>query len=405
MQQFHYKAYDSAGAMHQGELEALSFESARLKLKEQNLVPVSIHVPAAAGPAVSRIFFPGRSKKPGLAEIEFWTSQMALLLHNGVRVDRALDISRKAVAHGGLKKITGRIHENVRTGMPLAEAIGRHPEIFDNLYSSVIDIGEATGRLADAFSELSANLSFRKEMASRTRQAMAYPGVILFVCLLSVVFIFNFVVPRFEPLFGRMENPPLATRMLLQTAELFTRYQWLGLVLICMAPFVLPRLAKISRFRQLFDALALRIPITRRLVYTAANLRFASAMAMMLNSGVLLADALGYAVATIGNTRIRHRLQMVRESVRQGGKLSQAMARTSFLPEAYEGILEVGEEAGRMAAVFKDMEVRMRSEYEQRLSGLITFIEPVMIIAMGIVVGGIVVIMILSTISLHEISF
>jgi general secretion pathway protein F len=242
-------------------------------------------------------------------------------------------------------------------------------------------------------------------MASRTRQAMAYPGVIMGVCLLSVVFIFNFVVPRFEPLFGRMADPPLATRLLLHTADLFTRFQWVGLVGLCLAPFLLARLVKIPACRQLLDNLALKMPITRRLVYTAANLRFASAMAMMLNSGVLLADALGYAVATIGNTRIRHRLITLRDSVRQGTKLSQAMARTGFLPQTYEGIIDVGEEAGRMAEVFKDMEVRMRTEYEQRLTSLITFIEPLMIIGMGILVGGIVVIMILSTVSLHEISF
>ena len=405
MDQFAYRAYDPAGAEHQGDITALSIESARLKLKEQGLIPVSVRPASESVSVLQKVFSFGRGKKPRLEEIEFWTSQMSLLLHNGVKVDRALDITRNALTSSGFREVTARVHEDVRTGMALGDALRRHPEVFEELYASVVDIGETTGRLAEAFGELSANLSFRKEMASRTRQAMAYPGVIFAVCVLSVVFIFNFVVPRFEPLFGRMEDPPWATVVLLNFAEMFTRYQWAGLVLLCLAPFLLRRFAKLQTFRNMLDGAVLRIPVTRYLVYTAANLRFASAMAMMLNSGVLLADALGYAVATIGNSRIRHRMLMLKESVRQGAKLSDAMAKTGFMPRAYEGILEVGEEAGRMAEVFRDMEARMRSEYERRLSSLITFIEPLMIIAMGLVVGGIVVIMLLSTISLHEISF
>jgi len=405
MQEFKYKAYDRAGTAHQGEITALSAESARLKLKEQGLVPVSVKPPASTPPAIQSFFFWGRGRAPGLSEVEFWTSQMALLLHNGVKVDRALEITRDSIANQNLKKTTRRIHENVRAGMSLADAVRMSPEVFDTLYASVVDIGEKSGGLADAFTELATNLSFRKEMVARTRQAMAYPAVIFAVCILSVVFIFNFIVPRFEPLFGRMEAPPLATVILLQTAHLFTRYQWIGLFLICLAPFGLKRLGKWPVFRHMMDGLALKMPVTRHLVYTAENLRFASAMAMMLNSGVLLADALGYAVATIGNTRIRHRMLTVKESVRQGAKLSEAMAKTAFLPQAYEGIVDVGEEAGRMATVFRDMEGRMRTAFEQRLTSLITFIEPLMIIFMGLVVGSIVVIMILSTISLHEISF
>jgi len=405
MQSFQYKAYDKAGAVQQGDITALSMESARQKLKDQGLTPVAVHLRVETDTTLDRLLRRGGSRRPGLDEIEFWTSQMALLLHNGVKVDRALGIARKTVAGRQLKDITTRIYEEVRTGTPMGSALRRHPEVFDGLFVGVVDIGEATGRLAEAFTELSTNLSFRKAMASRTRQAMAYPGVIMGVCLLSVVFIFNFVVPRFEPLFRKMADPPLATRLLLQTADLFTRYQWVGLVVLILSPFLLLRLVKIPASRLVLDNLALRMPITRRLVYTAANLRFASAMAMMLNSGVLLADALGYAVATIGNSGIRHRLITLRESVRRGTPLSEAMARTEFLPKTYEGIIDVGEEAGRMAEVFKDMEVRMRTEYEQRLTSLITFIEPLMIIGMGILVGGIVVIMILSTVSLNEISF
>jgi general secretion pathway protein F len=126
-------------------------------------------------------------------------------------------------------------------------------------------------------------------------------------------------------------------------------------------------------------------------------------MAMMLSSGVLLVDALGHAVGTIGNSQIRPRLIIVKEAVKQGMKFSDVMAKSDFFPKEYEGIIEVGEQAGRMAEVFKEMEIRMRKAYEQRLTNLITLIEPLMIIVMGIVVGGIVVVMLMSTISIYDI--
>lgn len=404
MQQYKYKAYDRAGVVHEGNIAAISIDSAKFKLKDQGFIPVSVRVPAVTQPVFHRLIFFVRNKKPGLADIELWSSQMALLLHNGVKVDRALETARNAVTNQALKKITGQIYENVRSGMSLAESVRMHPDVFDTLYVNVIDIGEATGRLAEAFSELAANLDFRKQVLARTRQAMAYPIVISVICLLSVVFIFNFIVPRFESLFARMPDPPLATRLLLETAHFFTRYQWLGLILAGFVPFVFGRLGKFSLLRHLLDGLVLKLPITRHLVYTLENLRFASSMAMMLNSGVLLVDALGYAVASVGNSRIRQRLLTVKETVQQGEKLSAAMSKTGFLPEAYAGIIEVGEQAGRLALIFKDMEGRMRSAYEQRLNSLITLIEPLMILLMGLIVGAIVVIMLLSTISLNEIS-
>ena len=404
MQQYKYKAYDHSGVVHEGDITAVSIDSARFKLKDQGFIPVSVVLPAVTQPMYHWLFFFGHGKKPVLADIEFWSSQVALLLHNGVKVDRALETARNAVSNPTLKKITGQIYENVRSGISLAEAVRMHPDIFDTLYVSIIDIGEATGNLAEAFSELAGNLNFRKQVLAKTRQAMAYPIVISVVCLLAVVFIFNFIVPRFATLFARMAEPPLSTRLLLETAKLFTRYQWFGLILAGFMPFVFGRIEKFSLLRHLFDGLVLKLPITRHLVYTLENLRFASAMAMMLNSGVLLVDALGYAVASVGNSRIRQRLLTVKESVKKGEKLSDSMSRTDFLPDAYAGIIEVGEQAGRLAIIFKDMEGRMRTDYEQRLSNLITLIEPIMIIFMGLIVGTIVVIMLMSTISLNEIS-
>jgi len=405
MNRFRYTAYDRAGVRQESDMEAPDEMTALARLKEQGLVPIGISpVTDGAETAGSFSLFKFR-KKPNASEIEFMTSQLVILLKNGIKIDRAIETASRSVTNPALKKIVNTLYERVRSGHPLAAALRDYPELFTPLYVSVVAIGEATGRLADAFSELSANLAFHREVASKTRQALIYPGVIFIVCVLSVVFLFNFVVPRFETLFSRMSHPPLATQLLLQISWFFKKTQWAMLVGAFFVPVLIRRLIRNPVFRSFSDGVMLRLPISRRLVYTLENLRFASSMSILLHNGVLLVDALDYAVQSIGNHRIRKRLLSVRNEVKQGQRLSESMNRTGFLPDIYSGVLEVGEQAGNLVDVFRDMEQRTRVFYEQSLTGLITLIEPVMIVVMGGIVGSIVVIMLLSIVSLQQIPF
>lgn len=406
MDRFSYTAYDASGVRREGELTALSQDSAKVRLKDQGLTVVELRSAAAmeAGPSawLERITQRGR---PGLTDLEMAASQMALLLQNGIKVDQALDTARRSAANRELTRVLEQAHGEVRSGASLAGVLARRPDIFDALFVSVVRIGEATGRLGDAFAELAANLRFRAEVRAKTRQALAYPLIIMVVCVLAVVFIFNFILPRFEVIFARTETLPVYTAALLGVSRFFVRWQWALLVLALAAPLALPRILRLPAVRDALDRLALALPLTRSLVLTLENLRFASAMALMLQSGVLLVDALGHAVRTVGNAALRRTLAGVREEVKQGGKLSQALAKTRFLPSIYAGVVEVGEQAGGLRQVFRDMELRTRTEYERQLSGLITLVEPLMIIVMGLIVGAIVVIMLLSTVSLQGVRF
>ncbi len=405
MKRFSYIAYDAAGARHEGEISSLSGEAARGKLKDQGLLPVSIVplIETSQRDAILAVFFGGH--RPGLAELEIFTSQMALLLKNGIKIDQALATARKAVTNKILSRGLERVHEEVRAGASLAAALAKQREIFDPLYVSVVEVGEASGRLPEIFSELAGNLAFRKELRARTTQAMIYPAVILTVCVLAVIFIFNFIIPRFETLFSRLDEVPVYTGILLAVSRFFVRFQWFFYLAAPLLPFALARLAANPASREFLDQLMLKLPVTRRLAYTLENLRFSSSMALLLQSGVLLVDALNYSIRAVGNSFIRRTLLTVRDEVKHGGKLSQALGKTGFLPEIYAGVVEVGEQAGSLPEVFRDMEQRTKAEYERRLSGLVSLLEPLLILLMGLMVGAIVIIMLLSTVSLQQIDF
>ena len=403
MKNFVYTAYDGAGARHQGELSAINTESAKFKLKELGLIPVKIdHVDTAANKVNELLQF---NRRPRLSEVEFLTSQLSLLLKNGVKIDRALEIAKKGIRNNRLRKIVDEVCDDVRRGTPLSVSLEKNLDVFDLLYVSIVRIGEATGRLPDIFADLASNLNFRQKISVKTRQAMIYPSIIFIVCLLSVLFIFNFIVPKFTVLFSGMRDLPIYTDILLGVSDIFRKYQFIMLAAIVGFSILIVRIRKKGRFRSLMDVVVLRVPITRQLCYTLENLRFTSSLTILLKSGVVLTEALDYAIKSIGNIFLRKQLMIVKDEIKQGKKFSAAMAKTGFLPDVFDGLMEVGEQTGNLSEVFSEMEKRLRSLYEERVTALITVIEPIMIIFMGLVVGSVVVVMLLSMVSISDINF
>lgn len=403
MEKFIYTAYDGAGTRRQGELSAVNTASAKFKLKELGLIPVKLdHADTAEGRLKTSLQF---NRKPNFSDLEFLTSQLSLLLKNGIKIDRALESAKKGIKNVRLRKIVDAVYDDVRKGTPLSSSLERNRDVFDPLYVSIVRIGEATGRLPEVFGDLAANLSFRQKLSAKKRQAMIYPSIIFFVCTLSVFFIFNFIVPKFSVLFSGMSELPIYTQILLGASDIARRYQLIMLLAVAGLFIFIMRIRKKDQFKRLIDGLALRIPIIRSLSYTLENFRFTSSLAVLLKSGVVLSEALDYAVKSIGNFFIRKQLMLVKDEIKQGKKLSAAMAKTGFLPDTFEGLVEVGEQTGNLAEIFSEMEERLKEQYENRVANLIIVIEPVMILFMGLIVGSVVVVMLLSMVSINDINF
>ena len=403
MEKYIYTAYDGAGARHQGELSAIDPQSAKFKLKELGLVPIKIDQVKAASHTVNK--FLSFNRRPKLADVEFLTSQLSLLLKNGIKIDRALEMAKKGIKNPRLYKIVDDLCNDVKGGTPFSQSLGKNQDVFDSLYISIVRIGEATGQLAEVLADLAANLNFRQRVSTKTRQAMIYPCIIFIVCLLSIVFIFNFIVPKFSIIFSGMKNLPMYTNILLMVSDLFRRYQFIMLAVAFVLAFLMPHLRAREQYKNLMGRVVLKIPLTRQLCYTLENLRFTSSLTILLKSGVVLSEALDYAIQSINNIFLRKQLMMVNTDIKHGEKFSSAMGKTDFLPEIFNGLLEVGEQTGNLAEVFAAMEQRLRDRYENQVAGLITIIEPVMILFMSLIVGSVVIVMLLSMVSMNDINF
>ena len=402
-EKFRYTAYDEAGVRRESEVSAISIESAMFKLKELGLIPVRIERRKRTEARLGQII--QFNPRPKLADLELLTSRLAMLVKNGIRVDRALLTAVKGTKNNRLRKVIEEIYDDIRGGTQLHLSMKKYQDIFDPLYVSIISIGEATGRLADAFEDLSGNLKFRLGVITKTRQALIYPAIILAVCVLAIGFIFNFIVPRFAVIFSSMENMPFYTEVLLATSSFFRRYQLIAIPSAIGLVFFLSRIAKKRSAAGFKDNLVLKLPFVSGLCYARENLRFASALAMLLKSGVVLTEALEYAERAIGNAIIRKRISLIKEEIRQGGKLSETIGKTGFLPEIYIGLIEAGEETGSLPEIFSEIQKRLMGTYETRISTFVATVEPIMIVFMGLVVGSVVVVMLLSLVSINDINF
>lgn len=403
MERFAYKAYDAAGALKQGEITALDTESAKFKIKEQGLIPVTINSVDERSTRIKDLFKIRR--RPQLSDIEFFTSKMAILLKNGIKVDKALDLTQNGIHNETLREIIRNMYEDIRRGTPLSAALEKYPAVFEPLYTGIVRIGEASGNLAEAFSDMADTLSFQRSIIAKTQQALLYPAVIFFVCLGAIFFVFNFIVPKFSVIFSGIEQLPFYTSLLLSVSTFFQTYQLIILIGLVLLIYAAHRMKKKRWYKTRQDALVLRIPLVKDLFIILENLRFASALALLLKSGVVLSDALDHAFRSVGNVFLQRRLQIVRNEVRQGKKLSETMAKTGFLPNTFDGLLEVGEQTGNLSEVFHEIESRLKVMYENKIAAFLILIEPIMIILMGLVVGSIVVVMLLSMVSINEISF
>jgi len=400
---FSYKAYDSSGAVKQGEILAASNESAKTKIKEAGLIVVNI-----SDAEQSDSVLKGRFKiefKPGTDQVEELSSRLSLLLKNGIKLDRALGFAIKGVKNSRLKKIMAMVHDDIRRGVKLSDSLTNYPHLFDSLYISMVKVGEETGDLAKAFMDIAESLCFHKNILSKTRQALIYPAIILLVCAGSILFIFNFVVPKFAVLFADRTDLPVYTKILISTSDFFRHYQLVVfplLVMIVLAIYVNKDRDSVTRMKYWFAA---NLPVLKRISFTLENLRFASSLSILLSRGVVLSEALKHAVGSVSNTVIKKKLALVTNRVRQGENLSEVLTDTGFLPDIFDGLVEVGEQTGNLDEVFKEMETRLKSDYEKSIATMITLIEPVLIIVMGLIVGSVVVGLLLSMVSVNDMVF
>ncbi|TMP45681.1 secretion system protein [Pseudoalteromonas citrea] len=396
---FQYKAFDLAGAKVDGQIEASDQSVALARLKAQDFLVTEIK--NSDSPEGLSLF----RQKVSMADLEFLTAELSLLLESGVKIDKGLDIIRKTKAKPALAKLLNELATTIKRGHNLSEACREHPEVFDQLYCNLIELGEASGNLSDIFSDLAQDLKFKRDLRSKIISSLTYPLVIFAVCLLSIFFIFNFIIPKMSSMFAEASDLPWYTSMMLGASNWMIQYQWFLLIGIVLACFGVGAAVKKPSFLIMWQRLELKLPVVRTAITTVERIRFNSGLAMMIKSGVPIDKALGLSSGNIKNYQLRREMEIANQKVKSGSSLSPALNQTSLYPDFFISLLEVGEESGNLERVFTEIANRSRQEFESWTSKVTTLIEPLMILFMGGFVGSVVVVMLLSMVSLNDIGF
>jgi type II secretory pathway component PulF len=397
---FEYVAIDQQGTRHKGGIEATDLADANKKLVADGLHPIDLT--ALTTGKSWRDYF---TSQVGLDELEFFTSQLALLLESGVRVDKGIDIIYQSNVHPGLGKVLTKISSCLNKGMSLSEAFAEHQALFGPLYVSLLKIGETSGNLPDVLNRLSADLKFQKELKSQISQALTYPSVIMMVCLAAVYFVLTFIVPKMSGIFTDLSQAPWYTQTIIAVSDFFVTYESFIVLAVVSSLILLSYGFKQARFKAWLYAAVAKIPGLGKIIITAERIRFASSMAMMLQAGLPLDTTLKLTSDTLKHVDFKRDAQQALKQLKSGKQLSVVLSKTRIFPDFFLSIIQVGEETGNLPRVFDEVATRSRTDLDSVIKKFTTMLEPIMLIFMGGFVGGIVISMLMSMVSINDVPF
>lgn len=386
MPRFIYRAKDGPDNTVEGELAAENEAAALARIEAMGYSPVWVRALDRADAAVGSAAVRVRGR-----DVTIFTRQLAGMIKSGVPILRALKTVREQSADGGFQRVAADLENTVRDGRMLSEAFAKHPAVFPELYVSMVRSGESGGILDVVLARLADAREKEDEVRKKVQAALAYPALVLSVGVLTVFVMVTLILPRISGFFRNFRNLPMPTRILLFISDSCRDYWPWGLVLIVLAVAVFRRVTAGGKGRTLLDRAVLRLPIAGSLVLEANVSRFARTMALLVDAGIPVDRALSLGAATMSNSVLRAEIEEVRRStVEHGMSVAAGLRKAEHFPVYAQSMAAVGEESGRLDEALSDVASFYEKEVERRIGIMTSLIEPVLILAVGAVVGFIV---------------
>jgi general secretion pathway protein F len=400
MKAFKVVFVDSSGVKTTKQFTANDELEVYQELEDIDATPISVKV------AQKSVLDTVRGDRITPSMIELVITNLSSLLSSGISLDKALTLVAKSTETASLSQLVTQIQNGIRGGKSLAESLGQFPEYFDELVINLVEIGESTGQLDKVLLDLSAQLKFQSRINSQIKQAAIYPIIIVFVCILSILFILYSVVPQLSGMLEQVKELPSYTVALMATSD-FVRSTPGTLTLIGLAVslfyFIFTDTTSIKESRQKIKLVLQKAPLVRGMVALSQQLRFASAMKSTLNSGLSITDALNLSANTLTDKDAQLKFLEVKNKIQSGVSLTKSMEDTGLFTVMETGFIEVGEETGDLAKAFSEMLERKSHEFDTKLASTLKMLEPLLILFMGVIVGGVVIIMMLSIMSAQNV--
>ncbi|MDJ0871550.1 MAG: type II secretion system F family protein [Gammaproteobacteria bacterium] len=385
---YRYKARSGRGDMVEGMLEGGSPDAVASQLLNSGVTPIDIkEAPAAQPTTVQEAFTRLTSRPPELTDLMMFSRQMYTLMRSGIPINRAISALIESTRNAELVETLRDIQVDLESGRDLGSSLSRHPGIFSTLYVSMIRVGENTGRLDESFLRVSQYLERERDTRERIKSALRYPVFVVVAISFALAVINLWVVPAFRRVFERANvELPLPTRILIATSDFFVA-NW-PLLLLALVAVVVGFRAYVGteQGRYRWDKAKLRLPIVGDLLNRAILGRFARSFSMALGAGVPLIQALTVVSRAVGNDYVGEHVAQMRTGIERGDSLTRTAAITGMFSPLVLQMLAIGEETGSVDQLLEEVAGFYEREVDYDLRNLSAVIEPILIVALGVMV-------------------
>jgi type IV pilus assembly protein PilC len=388
MPTFAYSARPAMGGeIQSGEVELPTKEEVLAFLHRQKMIPVSVREKSRD---ISFQIGTGISTR----DIVIFTRQFATMINSGLPLVQSLDILAEQTENKAFRKVIQDVLYDVESGHTLADALGRHPKVFTDLFVNMVAAGEAGGILDTILLRLATFLEKNDALIRKIKGAMVYPAVVLFVAVAAVAILLIFVIPTFQEMFSSVGVPlPLPTRIVIGMSSFLVGYWWAVVGGIMIGLFMLRQFYKTDPGRLAIDRLLLAMPLLGDLQRKAAVARFTRTLGTLVSSGVSILEGLEITARTAGNRVIHDAVMGSRASIAGGETIAGPLKESGVFPPMVVQMINVGEQTGGLDEMLEKIADFYDDEVDSAVAALLSALEPIMIVFLGVIVGGMIVAM------------
>jgi type IV pilus assembly protein PilC len=387
---FRYTGKTRAGASQRGEIEASDRASATAVLRQRQILVTSIRPKAKE----LQIKIPGLGSKITEQEVMIFTRQFATMIEAGLPLVQCLDILARQSENKEFARVIGQVKTDVESGDSFADALRKHPRVYSDFYVNMVEAGETGGILDTILARLATYMEKAATLKSQVKGAMVYPAVIIGIAIIVVVFLLLYVIPVFADMFASFGGTlPAPTRFVMFLSDLVKDYILYAIPLVGVLIWLFKRFYKTEKGRLMVDTLLLKLPVFGPLIQKVAVAKFTRTLGTLVSSGVPIIDGLEITARTAGNKVVEGAVLSIISSIKEGQTIAEPLGRQAIFPPMVVQMIEVGENAGALDAMLNKIADFYDQEVDTAVAALTKLMEPMLMVFLGVVIGGMVVAM------------
>ena len=382
---FRYEAISNTGEKKTGTVEAPSSDLAIAAIQRRGLIVSNVKEESGGNSFLKLSFF---EKKVKMKDIVIMSRQISTLFNAQVSALKAFNLLSTNTENETLVKILNSVSEDIQAGVSISQAMSKYPKVFSDFYVNMVKSGEESGKLSQTFAYLADYLERQYQLTSKTKNALIYPGFVIGVFFVVMVLMFTFIVPKLTAIIKESgQDIPLSTKVIIAISNLFVNYGLYLLIAVIIFVIYVVRLMRTKNGQEAIDKIKINMPVFKDIYRKLYYSRIADNLETMLTSGVSIIHSLEITSSVVGNRIFENILDNVTTDVKAGSSLSDAFSKYPEIPPIMSGMIRVGEETGSLSNILKTLGVFYGREVNEAVDTLVSLIEPLMIVFLGLGVG------------------